>query len=96
MKTAKQALMLAKHLGVGAAQSRQQPRRTLDIAEQERDGPARKLRHARSYAQSPRPVKACPPATFAPSLALALTRAEELAARCEHGDERTGWKLAET
>src|SRR5215218_3462392 len=42
---AQQALMLAKHLGVAAAQPRQQPRRTLDVAEQERDGPARKLRH---------------------------------------------------
>jgi hypothetical protein len=30
------------------------------------------------YAQSPRHVKACPPATLALSLALALTRAEEL------------------
>ena len=52
-----QALMLAKHLGVAAAQPRQQPRRTLDVAEQERDGAARKLRHTRSYAQSPPPVK---------------------------------------
>ena len=53
------ALMLGEHLGVAAAQPRQQPRRTLDVAEQERDGATRKLRHTRSYAQSPPPVKSC-------------------------------------
>jgi hypothetical protein len=37
--------MLAKDIGPAVAQPRQQPRRTLDVAEQERDGPARKLRH---------------------------------------------------
>jgi hypothetical protein len=60
-----QAVMLAKHLGVAAAQSRQQQRRTLDVAEQERDGPARKLRHTRSYAQSPPPVKSARPRAVA-------------------------------
>ena len=52
-----QPLMLRKHLAVPAAQPRQQPRRTLDVAEQERDRPARKLRHTCSYAEPPRPVK---------------------------------------
>ena len=58
-RRAQQALMLGQHLGVAAAQPRQQPRRTLDVAEQKRDGAARKLRHTRSYAQSPPPVKSC-------------------------------------
>ena len=59
-RRAQHALMLGEHLGVAAAQPRQQPRRALDVGEQERDGPARKLRHTRSYAQSPRHVKSCP------------------------------------
>ena len=56
-RRAQHALVLAKHLGVAAPQPRQQPRRTLDVAEQERDGAAWKLRHTPSYAQSPPPVK---------------------------------------
>ena len=52
-----QPLMLAEHLGIAGAQPRQQPRRTLDVAEQKRDGATRKLRHTHSYAQSPLPVK---------------------------------------
>jgi hypothetical protein len=47
-RRAQQGLMLAKHLAVAAAQPLQQPRRTLDVAEQKRDGAARKLRHTRS------------------------------------------------
>ena len=39
-----QALVLGEHLGVAAAQPRQQPRRAFDVAEQERDGAGRKLR----------------------------------------------------
>jgi hypothetical protein len=58
-RRAQEALMLGKDLGVAAAQVRQQPRRTLDVAKQERDGATRKLRHTRSYAQSPPPVKPC-------------------------------------
>jgi hypothetical protein len=41
----KQALMLGEHLDIAAAQPRQQQRRALDVGEQKRDGPARKLRH---------------------------------------------------
>jgi hypothetical protein len=61
-RRAQQALMLGKHLGVAATQPRQQPRRTLDVAKQERDGATRKLRHTLSYAQSPPRVKRRPPA----------------------------------
>src|ERR687888_1054813 len=38
--------MLGQYVAIAAAQPRQQPRRTLDVAEQEGDGPTRKLRHA--------------------------------------------------
>jgi hypothetical protein len=62
-RCAKHALMLGKHLGVAAAQPRQHPRRTLDVAEQKRDGSARKLRHTRSYPQSRPRVKSCHPRT---------------------------------
>jgi hypothetical protein len=54
-----QALMLGEHLGVAVRQPRQQPRRTLDVTEEKRDGATRKLRDTRSYAQSPPPVKSC-------------------------------------
>ena len=64
-----QALMLGQHLGVAATQPRQQPRRTLDVAEQKRHGATRKLRHTRSYAQSPRRVKRATSATLAPAAA---------------------------
>jgi hypothetical protein len=52
-RRAQQTLMLAKHLGIAAAQPRQQPRRTLGGAEHERDGPTRELRHT-SGLQIPR------------------------------------------
>jgi hypothetical protein len=53
-RRAQQALMLAKHRRVAAAQPRQQPRRTLDVAEQEGHGAAGKLGDTPSYAQSRR------------------------------------------
>ena len=58
-----------QHLAVTAAQPRQQPRRTLDVAEQKRHGATRKLRHTRSYAQSPPPVKRATSGTLAPAAA---------------------------
>jgi hypothetical protein len=83
-RRAKHALMLAEHLGVAAAQPRQQPRRTLDVAKQERDGAARKLRHTRSYAQSPQHVKSCPnrvpPTAPRAATSAACTEAHRLAA----------------
>jgi hypothetical protein len=59
-RRAQHALMLGQHLAIAGTQPRQQPRRTLDVAEQQRDGATRKLSHERSYAQSPRHVKSCP------------------------------------
>jgi hypothetical protein len=43
-----QAMMVAQHLGVAVRQPRQQPCRTLDVAEEEGDGAIRKLRDTRS------------------------------------------------
>ena len=54
-----QPLMLAEHLGVAAAQARQQPRRSLDVGEQKGDGATRKLLDTSSYAQSRPHVKSC-------------------------------------
>jgi hypothetical protein len=51
-RRAQQALILANDIGPAVAQPRQQPRRALDVAEQERHGPARKLRHK----PQPRPI----------------------------------------
>jgi hypothetical protein len=52
-----QALMLTKDLGVAVAQPRQQPRRTLDVADRNVTVPRGSSARTRSYAQSPPPVK---------------------------------------
>jgi len=58
----KHALMLAEGVDVAAAQSRQQSRRALDIAEQERDGPTRKLRHETHLRSITAPCQGAPAA----------------------------------
>jgi hypothetical protein len=69
-RRAQHALMLGKHLGVAAAQPRQQPRRTLDVAEQERDGATRKLRDNAQLRPIPAACQECPPTALSqPSLA---------------------------
>jgi hypothetical protein len=59
-RRAQQALMLAKHLRVAIAQPRQEPRRALDVAEQERDGATRKLRHTAQLCPITAACQECP------------------------------------
>src|SRR5436190_20060849 len=57
-RLAKHTLVLGEDLRVAATQPRQQPRRTLYVTEQKRDGASRKLRHAPDYTLRPPQVKA--------------------------------------
>ena len=53
-----QTLVVGQDARVAAAELADEPRRTLDVGEEERDGPAGKVRHGRQDGAQPRAVPA--------------------------------------